>query len=130
MPVQWHAGGMTASTQSAAGAPPCPMERALEFVGDRWTALIVWRLIAGTARYGELRAVLPGISPKTLTARLRRLEGAGVLTRAVHAEVPPRVEYALTEHGRSLSAIFTAMAAWGAGHPAPTGCPASGSGSR
>ena len=114
---------MSVLPEAGSVAVACPMERALEFVGDRWTARIVWRLIAGTARYGELRAVLPGISPKTLTARLRRLEATGVLTRAVHAEVPPRVEYALTDHGRSLSAIFEAMAAWGAGHPAPPGRP-------
>lgn len=96
---------------------PCPVERALEFVGDRWTARIVWRLMQGQARYGELRAALPGISPKTLTERLRRLEAAGALTRVVHAEAPPRVVYALTEHGRSLADIFAAMVAWGASHP-------------
>lgn len=75
--------------------------------------MILRDLMAGTRRFGELRQSLAGVSPKTLSVRLKELEEAGVLTRTVYAEVPPRVEYALTEKGRELEALIAAMGAWG-----------------
>ena len=94
--------------------PECTVERALEVIGGKWTSLILRELLRGTRRFGELRAGLEGISPKTLTDRLRDLEASGVVTRTVHPEIPPRVEYALTEKGEALRGVVEAMAEWGA----------------
>ncbi len=91
----------------------CAVERTLEVIGPRWTTLILRELLGGTRRFGELRATLLGVSPKTLTERLRDLEARGLLTRTVYPEVPPRVEYALTERGRTLGVIIEAMRDWG-----------------
>lgn len=91
----------------------CPVERALQVMEGRWATLIVRELLGGTKRFGQLRAALTGVSPKTLTDRLRHLEAGGILTRRVYAEVPPRVEYQLTERGRRLEPILLAMWAWG-----------------
>jgi DNA-binding HxlR family transcriptional regulator len=90
----------------------CPVQRTLTLIGYKWAGLVVWQLMDGPKRHGELLKALPGVSPKTLTDRLRELEGEGVLTRRVFAEVPPRVEYQLTDRGRSLNAIYDAMVAW------------------
>ncbi len=92
----------------------CTIERTTEMIGGKWTTLIVRELLGGTKRFGELRARLPGISPKTLTERLRELEAHGALTRTIYPEVPPRVEYTLTDKGLALRPIFDAMSAWGA----------------
>jgi DNA-binding HxlR family transcriptional regulator len=90
----------------------CPVDQTLRLIGYKWAGLVVWQLMDGPRRHGELLRALPGISPKTLTDRLRELEGEGVLTRHVFAEVPPRVEYALTDRGRSLYGVYEAMVAW------------------
>ena len=100
----------------------CPIDRTLQAVGGRWATLIVRNLLSHSPRrFGELRAGLPGISPKTLTAQLRHLEAAGVLTRHAFAEVPPRVEYRLTERGRHLEPILLAMWEWGYDELVPDG---------
>ena len=91
----------------------CTIERTLEVIGSKWATLVLRELLAGTKRFGELRGRLTGVSPKTLTDRLRELEAHGVISRAVYAEVPPRVEYALTDKGRALRPILEAMGAWG-----------------
>jgi DNA-binding HxlR family transcriptional regulator len=91
----------------------CPIERALLVLDGRWSTLIIRELLSGPKRFGELRAALAISSPKTLTERLRILEHQDVLTRTVHAEVPPRVVYALTERGESFRGVLEAMAAWG-----------------
>jgi len=91
----------------------CTIERTLEVIGSKWTTLVVRELLGGTKRFGEMRERLTGISPKTLTDRLRDLEAHGLVTRTVYPEVPPRVEYTLTEKGRALRPIFEAMSAWG-----------------
>ena len=88
------------------------MERTLNILGNRWVSLVVWHLLPGRKRYGELKEAITGISGKVLTDRLRELEQHGFVTREVFAEVPVRVEYELTERGRSLHAIFDAMCAW------------------
>ena len=80
----------------------CPIERTATLIGDRWTPLIVRDLAPGCRRFSELQRSLGGISPKTLSDRLRRLEEAGVITRACFAEMPPRVEYRLTDKGLAL----------------------------
>ncbi|WP_196439745.1 helix-turn-helix domain-containing protein [Planomonospora sp. ID67723] len=88
------------------------MTRTLAFVGSKWTPLVIFRLRSGAKRYSELLQLLPGISPKTLADRLQTLEGEGLLTRTVHPDKPPRVEYALTERGRGLSDILDTIAEW------------------
>lgn len=97
-----------------ADRPECTVERALDVIDGKWTTLILRDLLSGTRRFGELRASLNGVSPKTLTDRLRDLEQRGVLTRQVFPEIPPRVEYTLTEKGRALGSVVRALAEWGA----------------
>ena len=91
----------------------CPIERALLVLDGKWSTLIIRELLSGPKRFGELRTALAMGSPKTLTERLRILEHQGVLTRTVHAEIPPRVVYELTERGQSFRSVLQAMAAWG-----------------
>ncbi len=94
--------------------PECTVERALAVIDGKWTTLILRDLLSGTRRFGELRSSLSGISPKTLTDRLRALETQGVLTRQVFPEIPPRVEYTLTDKGRALGSVVHSLAEWGA----------------
>lgn len=88
---------------------------ALEIVGYKWTLLIVEQLLAGPRRFTEIERALGGANPKMVTARLRELEAAGLVSRTVYAEVPPRVVYALTERGRELRPAVEALRRWGAG---------------
>src|SRR5437763_843669 len=91
----------------------CPIGRTAELVGDTWTILIVRDLMSGSKRFGQLQESLGHVSPKTLSQRLKTLEYADLLTREAFAEIPPRVEYTLTEKGRALSDVIQAMAAFG-----------------
>lgn len=91
----------------------CSVERTVDVIGGKWTTLIVRELLGGTRRYGEVRAALSGVSPKTLTDKLRELEEGGILTRTVYPAVPPRVDYTLTDKGRALEGVIRAMQAWG-----------------
>lgn len=91
----------------------CPIARTAILIGDRWTPLIVRDLAPGCRRFSELQRSLVGISPKTLSDRLRRLEEAGVVNRACFAEMPPRVEYRLTEKGHALLPILESMRDFG-----------------
>jgi DNA-binding HxlR family transcriptional regulator len=93
--------------------PDCPVEIALMMMGDRWKALIIRELLTGTRRFGQLRKGLSGISQKVLTDHLRIMEKNGLVNRKIYAEVPPRVEYSLTELGQSLKLIHDAMRQWG-----------------
>jgi DNA-binding HxlR family transcriptional regulator len=93
--------------------PPCPVETALSLMGDRWKLLIVRDLLTGTKRFGELKKSLINISQKVLTQHLRDMEENGLVHREVYAEVPPRVEYSITEMGRRLKLIHDAMWQWG-----------------
>jgi DNA-binding HxlR family transcriptional regulator len=90
------------------------VQRSLEILDGKWTLLILRELIGGTKRFGEVRRAIDDLSPKTLTDRLRALEQHDILRREVFAEVPPRVEYTLTEKGRALAPVMQALAAWGA----------------
>ena len=92
----------------------CPVARTAELIGNKWTPLIVRDLARGERRFSELERSLVGISPKTLSERLRRLEEAGVVDRACFAEVPPRVEYSLTPKGHALLPVIESMRAFGA----------------
>jgi DNA-binding HxlR family transcriptional regulator len=94
----------------------CPVTRAVDVLDGRWTILVVRDLLGGTRRFGELRDSLVGISPKTLTDRLRSLEQRGLVERRMYAEIPPRVEYSLTPAGRSLEPVLAALADWGRSH--------------
>jgi DNA-binding HxlR family transcriptional regulator len=98
-------------TRSSGGC--CPIERTASLIGDRWTPLIVRDLAPGCRRFGELQRSLDGISPKTLSDRLRRLEEAEVVSRACFAEMPPRVEYQLTDKGRALLTVVESMRDFG-----------------
>ena len=92
--------------------PACPVETTLMLISDRWKVLIIRDLLDGTKRFGELKRSVGNVSQKVLTANLRSMEDSGLLTRKVYAEVPPRVEYTLTETGYSLKPILDAMVAW------------------
>ena len=93
--------------------PPCPVETTLLLMGDKWKVLIVRDLLSGTKRFGELKKSLNGISQKVLTSHLRTMEKNGLITRKVYAQVPPKVEYTLTEVGESLKQVHDAMLDWG-----------------
>ena len=93
--------------------PACPVETTLSLIGDKWKVLILRDLLPGTKRFGELKKSVVDVSQKVLTAQLREMEGDGLLTRTVYAEVPPRVEYSLTPLGQSLKPILDAMYSWG-----------------
>lgn len=93
--------------------PDCPVETNLTLIGDKWKVLILRDLLTGTKRFGELKKSITGVSQKVLTAQLRAMEASGLITRTVYAEVPPRVEYSLTELGMSLKPILDAMLVWG-----------------
>lgn len=98
--------------------PACPVETTLTLIGDKWKVLILRDLLPGTKRFGELKKSVGNISQKVLTTQLRAMEESGLLTRTVYAEVPPRVEYTLTELGQSLRPILDAMRSWGEGYKA------------
>lgn len=98
--------------------PACPVETTLTLIGDKWKVLILRDLLTGTKRFGELKKSIGNVSQKVLTAQLRAMEESGLLTRTVYAEVPPRVEYTLTELGESLKPILDSMWNWGESYKA------------
>ena len=93
--------------------PACPVETTLMLISDKWKVLILRDLMPGTKRFGELKKSIGRVSQKVLTSQLRQMEASGLLTRTVYAEVPPRVEYTLTDLGYSLKPILDAMWEWG-----------------
>jgi DNA-binding HxlR family transcriptional regulator len=94
----------------------CPVTATLNVIGGRWKPLILYSLRDRTIRFGELKRTMPGITQKMLTQQLRELEQDGIVTRKVYAQVPPKVEYSLTEFGESLGPIMKAMCTWGMNH--------------
>ena len=94
----------------------CPVETTLTLIGDKWKVLILRDLLPGTKRFGELKKSIGHVSQKVLTAQLRDMEQSGLVHRQVFAEVPPRVEYSLTDLGQSLKPILDAMQVWGEGY--------------
>lgn len=93
--------------------PECPVEMTLQLIGNKWKVLIIRDLLTGTKRFSELMRSVSGISQKVLTSNLRDMEKAGLVSRQVYAEVPPRVEYSLTETGTSLQPVLDSMISWG-----------------
>lgn len=91
----------------------CPTETAIAMIGNRWRVLIIRELLGGTRRFSELKKALDGVTQKVLTSNLRAMEESGLLTRTVYPEVPPRVEYTLTDLGRSLAPVMEALHEWG-----------------
>ena len=99
----------------------CPVEITLSLLGDKWKVLILWELFERIKRFGELNRAISGISQKMLTQQLRQMEKDGLIKRKVYAEVPPRVEYSLTDIGKSLKPILDAMHKWGSNYSASKG---------
>lgn len=93
--------------------PACPVETTLSLISDKWTVIIIRDLLTGTKRFNELMRSVTGITQKVLTSHLRNMEANGLLIRKVYPEVPPKVEYTLTETGYSLKPILDAMYTWG-----------------
>jgi site-specific recombinase, phage integrase family len=96
-------------TKTKTELPACPVETTLTLIGDKWKVLILRDLLPGTKRFGELKKSIGSVSQKVLTAQLRDMEESGLVHRKVYAEVPPRVEYSLTELGQSLKPILDSM---------------------
>lgn len=93
--------------------PACPVEITMGLIGDKWKVLIIRDLLTGTKRFGELKKSLSGITQKVLTNNLRQMESSGLVLRKVYAEVPPKVEYSLSDTGLSLKPILDSMVEWG-----------------
>lgn len=94
----------------------CPVTFCLSVIGGKWKPVIIFCIANGVDRFGAMQRSVPGITKQMLTKQLRELEGDNILTRTVYAEVPPRVDYALTETGRSLLPIVEHMKMWGQAH--------------
>lgn len=108
--------GDTDPVQADPFDPRCPSRKVLDRIGDRWSVLVILVLSDGTKRYGDLARTIGGVSQKMLTQTLRGLERDGLVTRTVYAEVPPKVEYDLTDLGRSLLGAVQALTDWATEH--------------
>ncbi len=102
----------TPAAQSKKDYANCGLAKTLKIIGSKWTLMILYSLFDGTKRFGELQDDL-GLSPRTLALRLQQLEQDKIITKKVYAEVPPRVEYTLTEKGQSLHKVVKDLSAWG-----------------
>lgn len=96
--------------------PACPVEATLELIGGKWKGIILFYLLGGRLRFSELKRQIACVTQRMLTKQLRELEEAGLVNRIVYAEIPPRVEYELTEEGKSLRPILNALKKWGESH--------------
>ncbi|MFH1591106.1 MAG: helix-turn-helix domain-containing protein [archaeon] len=94
----------------------CPVEATLSVIGGKWKTVILWHLQDKTLRFGELKRLIPGISQKMLTQQLREMEADLLINRKVYPQVPPKVEYSLAIHGKSLKPILDVMSDWGKKH--------------
>jgi DNA-binding HxlR family transcriptional regulator len=97
-------------------SPGCPVEAALEIIGGKWKGVILYHLLSATIRFNELRRIMPGVTQRMLTKQLRELEAANLIFRKVYAEVPPKVEYSMTEYGMTLAPVIYALQVWGSQH--------------
>lgn len=91
----------------------CPVEATMDVIGGKWKTVVLFHLLNGTKRFGELRRLMPGVTQRMLTLQLRELEEDGLVERMVYAQVPPKVEYSLTQFGSSLEPIIRMMKDWG-----------------
>ncbi len=99
----------------------CPVEATISLIGGKYKSLILWKLTSGTLRFSQLRKEVPCATPKMLTQQLRELEAEGLISREVFPVVPPRVEYSLTDFGRSIRPVLESMYSWGTGYLAGQG---------
>lgn len=90
----------------------CALELTMDLIGGKWKLIILWHLLQGPVRFNELKRLLPGITQKMLTNQLRELEEKGIIHREVYPQVPPKVEYSLTECGRELQPLLESMCLW------------------
>lgn len=97
-------------------SPGCPVEATLDVIGGKWKGVVLFHLLEGIHRFSELRRKLPSVTQRMLTKQLRELEDAGLVRRTVYPEVPPRVEYGLTELGETLRPVVMALKSWGDAH--------------
>ena len=88
----------------------------MEVIGGKWKGIILFHLMSKTMRFNELRRLIPEVTQRMLTKQLRDLESESLISRTVYAEVPPRVEYSITEYGKTLEPVIAALQAWGAQH--------------
>ena len=107
---------MVTNVRGDAFDPDCPTRVVLDRIGDKWTVLVIGSLVDGSLRFSELRARIGGVAPKVLTQTLRAMERDGLLTRTVHAQVPPRVDYELTPLGASLTGPIATLTDWAETH--------------
>ncbi len=117
-------------TQPTDAGRPCPLTAALNVIGGKWNLIVLYWLATGTQRFSDLQRLMPAVTHKVLTASLRQLQRDGLVLRAVFPEVPPRVEYMLSDHGRSVIPVIEVVRRWGHEHlleqvgenrPAPSG---------
>lgn len=94
----------------------CPVEATLEVIGGKWKGVILYHLLSETMRFNQLRRSMPEVTQRILTRQLRELEADNLISRKVYAEVPPKVEYSMTEYGKTLAPIIHALQAWGLQH--------------
>lgn len=94
----------------------CPVEATLELIGGKWKGIVLFHLLSGKLRFSELQRQIPCVTQRMLTKQLRELEADGLVSRFVHAEVPPRVEYELTKKGKTLRSILNSLKQWGEKH--------------
>lgn len=106
----------TGTGPKSSPTPPPEIAATLSVLSGKWKLLIIWTLYRGTTRFNALKRGLPGLTQHTLTAQLRDLESEGIVSRQIFAEVPPRVEYSLTDHGRTLGNVLRTLAQWGQTH--------------
>lgn len=97
-------------------ASECPITASIDVIGGKWKPIIIWVLMEGPKRFGELNVTISGIALKVLSAQLKELEASGIVNRKVFAEVPPRVEYSLTKKGESLRALLNELSGWSTKH--------------
>ena len=91
----------------------CPVEVTLDLIGGKYKSVILWHLVNGTLRYNEISKLVPRATPKMITQQLRELESNGLILRTVYPVIPPKVEYSLTDFGKSIIPILEAMCKWG-----------------
>jgi DNA-binding HxlR family transcriptional regulator len=110
------AGKIAAAPEQMSPPTKCPLTAAINAIGGKWSLICLYWLDSGTRRFNELRRLMPDISHKVLAATLRALENEGLINRTVYAEVPPRVEYRISDHGETVRPILQAVRAWGHEH--------------